>query len=297
MKKELLMMALMLSIGLASWAQEELAPYFGVQIPGDMSSMSQQMQDQIRNDGFQIIGQYQVADRDDLLVLCFTRDDLKKACEDFEDRGALASVLKVALRKVNDSVELSILHPNYMFYAYFGDDYKTQAPALKKIDQDAKNLLSGFGKARSFGGGLTAEDLEKYHYKVMMPYFDDPVELEEYASFEEGLKYIQTKISNSGSNIKLVYKLVDEKKQTAVFGIGLLDAELGEPTFLPIIGERHIAAMPYDIILQGNTVSMLHGKYRFALYWPELTMGTFMKIMSTPGDVEDIMESITEKED
>lgn len=297
MKKQLLMIALMISIGLSSWAQEELAPFLGVQIQGDMSSLSQQMQDQISENGFQIIGEYQVADRDDLLVLCFTRDDLKKACADYEDRGALASVLKVALRKVSDSVELSLLHPNYMFYAYFGADYKKQAPALKKIDQDAKNLLKGFGKAEPFGGGLTAEDLGEYHYKVMMPYFDDPVELEEYASFEEGLKYIQDKISKSGSDIKQVYQVVDENRQTAVFGLGLMDAEKGEPSFLPIIGERHIAAMPYDIILQGNTVFMLHGKYRFALYWPELTMGTFMKIMSTPGDVEDAMESITEKED
>jgi hypothetical protein len=72
-----------------------------------------------------------------------------------------------------------------------------------------------------------------------------------------------------------------------------LDSEDGEKHFLPIIGEDHIAAMPYDIILQGNEVSMLHGKYRFALYWPELTMGTFMKIMSTPGDVEDFMQALS----
>ena len=39
---------------------------------------------------------------------------------------------------------------------------------------------------------------------------------------------------------------------------------------------------------------MLHGRFRFALYWPELTMSTFTKIMSSPGDVEDFMEAITE---
>lgn len=84
-----------------------------------------------------------------------------------------------------------------------------------------------------------------------------------------------------------------KRKKVAVFGVGLLDSEDGEKHFLPIIGEDHIAAMPYDIILQGNEVSMLHGKYRFALYWPELTMGTFMKIMSTPGDVEDFMQALS----
>ena len=41
-------------------------------------------------------------------------------------------------------------------------------------------------------------------------------------------------------------------------------------------------------------ISMLHGRYRFALHWPELTMGTFTKIMSSPGDVEDAMKTLVE---
>ena len=83
-------------------------------------------------------------------------------------------------------------------------------------------------------------------------------------------------------------------KKVAVFGIGLLDKEEGEPNFLPKIGEDHVAALPYEIILQDNKATMLHGKYRIALHWPELTMGTFMKIMSTPGDIEDVLEALCE---
>ena len=44
----------------------------------------------------------------------------------------------------------------------------------------------------------------------------------------------------------------------------------------------------------GKEVTMLHGKYRIAFYWPELKMGTFMKINSTPGDIEDAMKTLTE---
>jgi len=50
--------------------------------------------------------------------------------------------------------------------------------------------------------------------------------------------------------------------------------------------------MPYEIILQGKTATMLHGRYRLALHWPELTMSTFMKIMSTPGEIEDTLEGL-----
>lgn len=295
--KKILLIALVLSFGIGAWSQEELAPYYGVKVQGEMTKLSEELQNKIVDAGFQLVGAYQVAGNSDLLTICFTNDYLKDVCAKHNDRGALASVLKMALKKESDGVEISLLHPNYMFHAYFGRDYEKQATSLNKIDSISKAILESYGQASTFGGSLKADDLEGYHYKVMMPYFDDPIELEAYASFDEGLKYIQDKIDTSGDDIKLVYQVIDKANQTAVFGLGFIDLEKGEPYFLPIIGDRHIAAMPYEIILQGTTVSMLHGKYRFALYWPELSMGTFMKIMSTPGDVEDAMESLTEKVD
>lgn len=293
MKKQPFILGLLILLSFSVFSQDNLAPFLGVPSSKTLDELKVEIGGQIKEAGFVSIGDYQVAGNDNLWVICFTRDDLKKAAASFKDRGALASVLKMALRKNEQNVEISLLHPNYMFHAYFRDDYKNQADALNKIDADAKNILRKFGEAKGFGGELSIEDLAEYHYKVMMPYFDDPEELQEYGSFEEGLDFIRKKIN--GVSTQKVYELVDESNQTAVFGIALTDPEKGEAAFLPIIGERHIAAMPYDIILQGKTVSMLHGKYRFALYWPELSMGTFMKIMSTPGDVEDAMETVTEK--
>lgn len=295
MKKKILVLNLMLLFGFISQAQE-LSPFLSATVVGNMNQISQDIEAQLNMADFEIVGKYQVAGQSEMQVICFTREDLRSVCEQYEDRGALASVLKIGLRKTNDTIELSLLQPKYMFYAYFGEDYITQEIILEAIDEDAKNVLSRtYGKLADFGGYLSIEELKKYHYKVMMPYFVDPIVLEEYDSFEEGLSFIRKKINESKQAIQLVYELVNESDETAVFGIGLLEKEMGEGKFLPIIGERHIAAMPYEIILQGNEVSMLHGKYRFALYWPELTMGTFMKIMSTPGDVEDVMVSITEK--
>ncbi len=89
-----------------------------------------------------------------------------------------------------------------------------------------------------------------------------------------------------------VYKIVDPSNKVAIFGVGLLDKKEGEAHFLPIIGEDHVAAMPYEIILQGKEATMLHGRFRIALNWPELTMGTFTKIISTPGNIEDFMEAL-----
>lgn len=184
-----------------------------------------------------------------------------------------------------------------MFLAYWGGQLKGNYSKLVEVSDEAKAVFSTMGKLTPFGGTLEKDDLVGYHYKMMMPYFDDPDDLEDYDSFEEGLKIIRANLEKGKGNTVKVYEQVFADKKVAVFGVGLLNKEDGEASFLPIVGEDHVANMPYEIILQDTEATMLAGKYRIALFWPELTMGTFMKIMSTPGDIEDTMEGLCEVED
>lgn len=288
--------ALLLFVSGIGFAQEAFAPFVKTSTQSkSINELSTEISAALESKSFSIVGKYSPMQSDNMLVICFTRGDLQKASLSFTDRGALASVLKIGLLKTADGVTISLQNPMYMFYAYFREDIKKQMNILKGIDSDAKQVLSGiYGTLNPFGGALEAEKLMNYHYKIMMPYFTDPAELETYDSFDEGLAYIQAKLSKS-AKVKKVYEQIFADKQVAVFGLAFNDAEKGEAKYLPIIGESHLAALPYEIILQGNEVSMLPGKYRIALYWPELSMGTFMKIMSTPGDIEDAFKTITEK--
>lgn len=127
----------------------------------------------------------------------------------------------------------------------------------------------------------------------MMPYFSDPIELKDYSTFAEGKSKIEANLKSGKSNTSLVYKLEFTGKDIVVYGVAL-KGDKGESNFIPLIGEENIAAMPYEIILQGKEATMLHGKYRLALYWPKLSMGQFMKIMNTPGDIEDALEAVCE---
>ena len=297
MKKKILgIFALVLLVIGISKAQQTYSPFVKTSTQDkSIVQLSNEIIAGLESKNFKVIGQYHPMQSDDLLVICFTRDDLQKASLSFSDRGALASVLKIGLIKETAGVNVSIQNPMYMFYAYFRNDIKQQMAVLEQIDKDAKGTLSElYGNLSPFGGSLDVDKLMKYHYKVMMPYFDDPVELETYASFEEGLAHIQSKLTSSLTVVK-VFEQIHSEKQVAVFGLAFNDAEEGEAKYLPIIGQSHLAALPYEIILQDKEVSMLHGKYRIALYWPELTMGTFMKIMSTPGDIKGAFSTITEK--
>jgi len=275
---------------------QELSPYVEV---GDyaehISQATKKVSENLKAKGFEVIGVYNPGGKPNLKVVVFTREDLQQVTLKVSDRGALASALKVGLKSNASGTTISYLNPDYLFNAYLRSDYPTYEAQLKKISQDVTSALSSLGSLnKPFGGSVSVKELRKYQYKIMMPYFTDPVKLKTFNSFEEGVEKISSNLEKEKGNTKMVYKMIFSGEKVAVFGVGLHDKNKGEAHFLPIIGEEHLAAMPYEIILQGNQATMLHGRYRIALHWPDLTMGTFMKIMSTPGDIEDMLEDLCE---
>jgi hypothetical protein len=294
--RSLLMLVFVMFFATNSWADEGLTSYYKVtSLDVSLDDAIVQVKDALGTKGFEVLGEYNPGKNKNLYVLAYTRGDLKKLCLKVKDRGALASVLKIGFVVKEGKVDVSMLNPEYIFYAYLMDETDKYIGELKGIAGDAKAAMREVGTDFTpFGGSLETDDLKDYHYMMMMPYFTDPVELEEFDSFEEGLSIIRKNLNAKKGNTVKVYELVFTSEKVAIFGVGLLDAEDGEAYFLPIIGEDHVAAMPYEIILQGDEATILHGKYRFALHWPELTMGQFMKISSTPGDVEDMLEALTE---
>ena len=292
--KNLLFAFLLILGGSLSVTGQDLAPYIKVvETNESIQAVSDKVMDALKQQEFEVLGTYYPANRGTLKVIAFTRKDLKNTAVKVADRGALGAVMKVGLVDTDGKVTVSYTNPDYLLRAYLRDDYDTYKSTLGKVASDLKTALSSVGTDFTpFGGTVEAEKLKKYHYKIMMPYFTDPVTLGEYPSFEAGLKTIENNLkAKKGTTVK-VYELVYPDKQIAVFGVGLRNKEEGESHFLPIIGVEHAAAMPYEIILQNKTATMLHGKYRIALHWPDLTMGTFMKIMSTPGDIEDALEAV-----
>jgi len=274
-----------------------ISPYIQVaKKTGPMKDVVAQVTTVLEEGGYEIIGQYQPGENPDLYVLVFTNVELISFTRELKDRGMLAAAMKVGFQKNEDMITVSVVNPEYLFYAYFRekmDDSSFNSAALK-ISSEVMQVMKGVGSLQeSFGGDVRIDKLKKYRYMAGMPNFGKAVSLAEFDTYDQGLVAIRKGISGQENIIK-VYEIICDSKETAVFGFGINDAEKGEAHFLPIVGESHVAAMPYEIILQDNKVSMLHGRYRFALHWPELTMKTFTKIMSSPGDVEDAMKSIFE---
>lgn len=293
MKNIIIGIVAVLGFGFNTVAQD-LAPYIRiVGTNGSIEQSSEKIIEVLKENSFRILGSYYPANRSSLKVIVFTRKDLENTVVKTADRGALAAAFKVGLVEKGGKVTVSYTNPDYILRAYLRDDYTSNQGVFEKFSADLKSTFSAIGNDFvPFGGTVPADKLKKYHYKIMMPYFTDPVELNEFASFEEGLKIIEANLKAKKGQTVQVYKLVYPNSKVAVFGVGLTGKEDGEAYFLPKIGVEHVAALPYEIILQGKQATMLHGKYRIALHWPNLTMGTFMKIMSTPGDIEDTLEAL-----
>ncbi|MEZ5198540.1 MAG: hypothetical protein R2764_19795 [Bacteroidales bacterium] len=296
MKNLFLRLCIAILLPIALVAEEEIPPYFLIgKSDASMAETTQKVKSALESKNFSILGAYSPGRNPDLFVIAYTRKDLQKTTLKVQDRGALASVLKIGLVKKDGKINVSMLNPMYLFYAYLMDETDTYSAELRSITGAIKSALSSVGtEFTGFGGGEEPNDLKDYHYMMMMPYFTDPVELNEFESFEQGVSIIRKNLDAKKGNTVKVFEVVCENEKVAIFGIGLLDDEKGESYFLPLIGEDNIAAMPYEIILQGKEATLLHGKYRFALHWPELSMKQFMKISSTPGDVEDFLKSLTE---
>jgi hypothetical protein len=86
-------------------------------------------------------------------------------------------------------------------------------------------------------------------------------------------------------------------KDLKLYGFAL-SGEDGETKFLPkidISNPKHTAFLPYEMLIVGNEVHMLHGRFRIALSFPDLTMGTFTKIMSTPPTIKKMLAQLVKQ--
>jgi len=172
---------------------QDLAPYIKV---GESTETMQQVSDRIMNtltgNSFTVLGTYNPSDKTSLQVIAFTRDDLKNTVVKITDRGALAAVFKVGLVQKNGKVSISYTNPDYILRAYLRDNYITFKSTFEKFSLDLKTTLLAIGdEFKPFGGSEKADKLKKYHYKILMPYFSDPIKLNEFTSFEEGLRIIE----------------------------------------------------------------------------------------------------------
>jgi len=130
---------------------------------------------------------------------------------------------------------------------------------------------------------------------VLMPYFTDQVELAKFKSQEEAVQTVEANLSAGKGGTVRVYRVDLPGKKESVFGVGIRGGDGADEAVMKTVdyGElKQAAHLPYELIVSDGTVYMLHGKFRIAVDFPDLTMGTFMKISGAPSAIENTLKQV-----
>jgi len=284
------------------WASAQgLSPYvLGFETAESIAEVKGKVVANLKKNGLEVIGQYQPAADETRWILVFTCDELKSAVTSVGGLTGFAASLRVGITREDDKTVVSYTAPDYWGNAYFRDEFDNVSDKYLQFNKRLESAMKESGEFLGipFGSeeGLEIEKLRKYHYKFGMPYFDDTKELEEFESYQEALDKVEEAIKIGVPDVELVYKLKIPNQDLTLYGFAL-SGEDGEGMFLPkidISDPKHTAFLPYEVLVMGNQVHMLHGRFRIAIAFPDLKMGTFTKIMSTPGNIQDLLEQLVQ---
>jgi len=289
---------LLVSIGTQG---QSLKPYIlGATFSGNISDANNLVKAGLERAGFTVVGEYSPVEDKARWVVIVSHPRLDKAVKVVGGLTGFASTLRVGITVEGDEVNISYTNPAYWGNAYFREDFDKVAGDYGKVDADFKKAMAGIGTAKgtSFGSeeGEEIDKLREYHYMFGMPYFDDTNEFGDFDTYEEAIGKIENSLKQGKPGVKMVYRHDVPGTKFTLYGFALT-GEDGEGKFMPKIdigAPKHTAFLPYELLVKANEVHMLHGRYRIALSFPDLTMGTFTKIMSTPGNIEDLLKQLVE---
>jgi hypothetical protein len=217
-------------------------------------------------------------------ILAVTNEELGTTAAK-SDFGGYGAAQRIALTETPAGLQVSYVTPEYTTHAYrLSGTLAQTAAALKK----ALGGVAAFGSQK----GLKPARLRKYNYMVAMPNFTGHRKLAQYPSQAEALAAVEAGLAAGRGGTAPVYRVDLPGKEETVFGVALKEGKGSDETVMKVAdkGElKHSAHLPYELLVSGGKVYMLHGKFRIALNFPDLTMGTFMKISGAPGAIEDAL--------
>lgn len=280
---------------------QNLKPYIlGFESTESIATVKGNVKANLQKQNIKVVGEYQPANDSKRWLIVFTTPELSSAVKKVGGMTGFAATLRVAITSENGKTIVSYTNPKYWGNAYFQDKFNLVQSNYVTVTTHLESAMKASGKfvGTPFGSekGLSAKDLQGYHYMMGMPYFEDAVELEDFDNYAAAISKIESSIKKGVPNVKLVYKVTIPGKNLTLYGFAL-SGENGEAQFMPIIDQgspKHTAFLPYEVLVNNDEVQMLHGRYRIAIAFPDLTMGTFSKIMSTPGNIEDMLEKLVD---
>lgn len=265
MKKIFLLFFIVLGIGLSA---NDISPY----LYGDLQTPDT-VKKTLASNGLETIGEYNAMGDPNYHVIVYTSKEMKDMASK-KGRG-FAGVQKVLIDKKDN--RLIFTNPNYFIRAFMQKDLDGLMLAI------TKNRLSNIYKDLKKSPQRVHKDkLASYHFMFGMPYYEDMITVAEGQDLDKTLE--------KNAKGKIVFKL--PLKNSILYGV-YMDTKDGEKTYVSKINQqKNCAFLPYMVLIEDNKAKILNAKYYLAISLPDLSLGQFMTISSTPGNIEDFFKSL-----
>ena len=264
--------------------------------PGSLQDVVVYTKAQLTEKGFTIVGSY--SPYPNATVICASHPELS-AVAVAATNGGFGAVQRVAVTEMGGKIQLTYMNPAYLGTAY----------GLGKLEGISSKLADALGHEMEYGSkkGIKEKKLGpgKYHYKMLMPYFDDIDVLNTYADYETAVKTVEENLAAGKGGTVKVYRVDLPGENISVFGIGIPQGDGPDSgdkdtdkEIMDIIDYQEIrstAYLPYELMVQGNQAIALRGRYRIAVHFPDTSMAGkhgFTKIMSSPGGIKDALKAV-----
>jgi hypothetical protein len=286
MLKFLVAVALFVFSGI-SWA---IAPYIQAEKvnPASVGVVAEEVAAKLKASGFQVLGHYFPQQLPDYGVVVVADDDILKIIRELGGANIVGAGIRVG---VKSDGTVSYMNPDYWYRAYFRGQFEKAEDSVRTVQE---RLARALGAGPGFGGDVPADELPSYHYMLGMERFDSRKnELVEQVSFDQALKTIRENLAKGVARTSKVYEVVMPNEKLAVFGVAMNDETLGDASWIAkLAAQKSIAALPYEIYVVDNKAYALFGRYRIALSFPDLGMGRFLRIFSTPDEIRQTLGAV-----
>ena len=284
--KRIFAIAVLLFWAPVSWA---LSPYVQASkvSAGDVPAVMTQVERKLSKAGFNVVGKYMPAGLPGVGVLVVTDKGLLDTVRKLGGNNIVGAPIRIGV-KADGSV--SYMNLEYWLRAYFRKQYPMTEKTVKATQAKLRKTL---GAGKPFGGDVDAKDLADYQYMFGMEGFEsDKNVLIENVSFDDAVKTIQDNLARGVGKTSKVYEIIMPDKQIAVFGVAMNDPKEGEGWWVKTAGVDNIAALPYEIYVVNNKAGHLFARFRIALGWPAVGMGSFMRIVEAPSIIHGTLTEV-----
>jgi len=278
-------------LALILWAPLALALspyYYGAKMPaGEVQAVLAQVETKLTKAGFSVAGKYMPSGLPGYGVLVVTDKGLLDVVRKLGGTSIVGAPIRIGV-KADGSV--SYMNLEYWLRAYFRKQFPV---AEKTVKATQAKLAKALGAGKAFGGDVDRKDLADYQYMFGMEGFEsDKNVLMEHLAFEDAVKAVQDNLARGTAKTSKVYEIIMPDKQIAVFGVAMNDPKEGEGWWVKTAGADNIAALPYEIYVVNNKAGHLFARFRIALGWPEVGMGSFMRIVEAPGIIHETLTEV-----